>query len=156
MVIDRDLQRKRLGRSKRLAMIVASVRMLARFGHRRLTLTVNEEKTARIDTPLLFVGNNDYRLDIGAAGTRESLDDGRLSVFVMRKKTRAGFIAASLRAFLNRARPDDMVRIDGVERLRVASSRSQLAVSLDGEVLRSATPLDYRIRSRALRVIAPE
>src|SRR3954447_8883537 len=49
MVIDRDVQRKRLGRSKRLAMIVASARTLARFGHQRLTLTVNDEKE-RIDT----------------------------------------------------------------------------------------------------------
>ena len=156
MVVDRDLQRKRLGRSKRLAMIVASVRTLARFGHRRLTLTINDEETARIDTPLLFVGNNDYRLEIGAAGTRESLEDGQLSVFVMRKKTRSGFIAASIRAFLNRARPDDMVRIDDVQRLRVASSKRQLAVSLDGEVVREDAPLDYRIRAKALRVIAPE
>jgi diacylglycerol kinase family enzyme len=58
MVIDRDLQRKRFGRSKKLAMIVASFRTLARFGHQRLTLTVNDEKE-RIETPLLFVGNTD-------------------------------------------------------------------------------------------------
>ena len=64
------------GRSKRLAMIVASVRTLARFKHQRLTLTVNDEKE-RVDTPLLFVGNNDYRIDLGAPGQRESLEDGR-------------------------------------------------------------------------------
>ena len=155
MVVDRDVQQKRLGRSKRLAMIVASIRTLARFNHRRLTLTINEEEKARIDTPLLFVGNNDYRLDIGAAGQRESLDDGQLCVLVMRKKTRRGMIAASIRALFNRARPDDMVQLDGVERLRVASHRSFLAVSLDGEVVREAPPLDYRIRKGALRVIAP-
>ena len=154
MVVDRDLQRRRLGRSKRLAMLVASVRTLARFNHQRLTLTVNDEK-ARIDTPLLFVGNNDYRLDIGAPGQRESLDDGQLCVLVMRKKTRRGLIAASIRALFDRARRDDMVRIDGVERLRVGSHHSQLAVSLDGEVVRSAPPLDYRIRKHALTVIAP-
>jgi diacylglycerol kinase family enzyme len=155
MVVDRDVQQKRLGRSKRLAVIVASIRTLARFNHRRLTLTINEEEKARIDTPLLFVGNNDYRLDIGAAGQRESLDDGQLCVLVMRQKTRRGMIAASIRALFNRARPDDMVQLDGVERLRVASNRSFLAVSLDGEVVREAPPLDYRIRKRALRVIAP-
>ena len=155
MVIDRDVQRRRLGRSKALAMIVASIRTLARFNHRRLTLTVNDDEKARIDTPLLFVGNNDYRLDIGGPGKRESVDDGQLCVLVMRKKTRRGMIAASIRALLNRARHDDMVRIDGVERLRVASHRSHLAVSLDGEVVREAPPLDYRIRKRALRVIAP-
>ena len=154
MVRDRDIQRKKLGRSKRLAMLVASLRTLARFRHQRLTLTVNDEK-ARVDTPLLFVGNNDYRLDVGAAGQRDSLDDGQLFVLVMRKNTRRGLIAASIRALFGRSRPDDMVRIDGVERLRVGSHRSHLAVSLDGEVVRETPPLDYRIRKRALRVIAP-
>jgi diacylglycerol kinase family enzyme len=154
MVLDRDLQQKRLGRSKRLAMIVASARTLLRFGHYRLALTVNDRQS-RIDTPLLFVGNNDYRLDLGAPGRRESLDDGRLSVFVMRKKTRRGFVAASIRALFERSRPDDMVRIEDVERLLVASRRSTLVVSLDGEVQGIAPPLDYRVRKRALEVIAP-
>jgi YegS/Rv2252/BmrU family lipid kinase len=155
MVVDRDVQRKRLGRSKRLAMVVASIRTLARFNHQRLTLTVNDEQ-ARVDTPLLFVGNNDYRLDIGAPGQRESLDDGQLCVLVMRKKTRTGLIAASIRALFGRARKDEMVRLDGVERLRVDSRRSQLPVSLDGEVVSSAPPLDYKIRKQVLRVIAPD
>ena len=155
MVLDRDQQRKRLGRSKRVAMLVASFRILWRFGHRRLTLTVNEERTARVDTPLLFVGNNDYRIDFGAPGERQSLDDGQLCVLVMRKKTRRGFLAASARAFIGRSRGDDMVRLDGVEKLRVSSHRSQLTVSLDGEVVSAETPLDYRIRKQALRVIAP-
>ena len=155
MVVDRDAQRRRLGRSKRLAMMVASIRTLARFNHQRLTLTVNEEEKGRIDTPLLFVGNNDYRVDIGAPGQRESIEDGTLSVFVMRKKTRRGLIAASIRALFNRARHDDMVRIEDVQRLRVESRRSMLAVSLDGEVVRVEPPLDYKIRKKALRVIAP-
>jgi YegS/Rv2252/BmrU family lipid kinase len=155
MVVDRDLQRRRLGRSKRVAMIVASLRTLARFNHHRLTLTVNEEETGRVDTPLLFVGNNGYRIDIGAPGQRESLDDGELCVLVMRKKTRLGLFAASVRAFFNASRPDDMVRLDDVQRLRVSAPRPQLAVSLDGEVVRAEPPLDYRIRKAALRVIAP-
>jgi diacylglycerol kinase family enzyme len=155
MVVDRDLQRVRLGRSKKIAMVVASLRTLIRFNHHRLTLTVNDERTGRVDTPLLFVGNNDYRIDIGAAGKRESLEGGELCVLVMRKKTRRGLIAASLRAFFDRSRPDDLVRLEGVERLRVWAARPQLVVSLDGEVLGAKLPLEYRIRKKALRVIAP-
>jgi diacylglycerol kinase family enzyme len=154
MVVDRDRQRANLGRSKRMAMIVAAARTLARFRHHRLTLTVNDEQ-ATVDTPLLFVGNNDYRLDIGAPGKRESVEDGHLSVYVMRKKSRRGFIAAAIRALLNRARDDDLVQIENVERLKVASHRGALAVSLDGEVVRVSPPLEYRIRRKALRVIAP-
>ena len=155
MVIDRDLQQHRLGRSKRFAMVVAALRTLARFHHDRLTLTVNDEQ-ARLDTPLLFVGNNDYRIDIGAPGHRDSLQDGKLCVLVMRKKTRRGLIAASIRALLNRTRPDDMVRLDDVARLRVASRRKHLPISVDGEVTALTSPLDYRVRKRALKVIAPE
>ena len=154
MVIDRDVQRRRLGRSKRLAMLVASIRTLARFNHQRLTLTVNQEKE-RVDTPLLFVGNNDYRIDIAAPGQRESLEDGKLSVFVMRKKTRRGLIAASIRALVNRTRSDDMEQIENVERLQVGSRRPQLTVSLDGEVVSAAPPLNYAIRKGALLVLAP-
>jgi YegS/Rv2252/BmrU family lipid kinase len=154
MIIDRDLQRRRLGRSKRLAMAVASLRTLVRFKHHRLTLTVNDHK-AQIDTPLLFVGNNDYRVELPAAGERKSLEDGELCVMVMRKKTRRGFIGAGVRALLNRSRRDDMVRLEKVERLRVSSHRTQLAVSLDGEVVRVTPPLDYKIRKKALRVVAP-
>jgi YegS/Rv2252/BmrU family lipid kinase len=154
MVVDRDVQRKRLGRSKRVAMIVASLRTLMRFSHHRLTLTVNEEQTGRVDTPLLFVGNNDYRIDIGGPGTRERLDEGELSIFVLRKKTRRGLLVASVRAFFGRSRNDDMVRLEGVERLRVSLRRPRVAVSLDGEVVRAEPPLEYKIRKRALRVIA--
>ena len=155
MILDRDSQQRRLGRSKRLAMIVASLRTLFRFHHRRLTLTVNDERSGRIDTPLLFVGNNDYRIDLGAPGQREKLDGGQLCVFVLRKQTRRGLIAATVRALLDRSRDADMVRIDGVERLHVSSRRSRLAVSLDGETALMDTPLDYRIRPKALKVVAP-
>ena len=154
MVLDRDAQQKKLGRGKRLAVVVASIRTLARFNHQRLTLTVNDEKE-QVNTPLLFVGNNDYRLDIGGPGQRDSIDDGRLSVFVMRKKTRRGLIAAMIRVLFDRTRPDDMVALENVQRLRVSSHRSTLAVSLDGEVVGAKPPLDYRVLAKALRVIAP-
>jgi len=154
LVVDRDSQRRRLGRSKAAAMLVASIRTLFRFGHQRLVLTV-DDRNAQVDTPLLFVGNNDYRTDLAAAGQRESLEGGRLCVLVMRKKTRRGFIAATFRALLGRSRADDMVRLDDAERLRVSSRKRMIAVSLDGEVARVELPLEYKIRPKALRVTAP-
>ena len=64
----------------------------------------------------------------------------------MKTKT---LLAASIRALFGRSRKDDMVRLDGVERLHVASRRRRLAVSLDGEVVRVEPPLNYRIRRKA-------
>jgi diacylglycerol kinase family enzyme len=104
---------------------------------------------------LLFVGNNDYRLDIGGAGQRASISDGRLCVIVMRRMGRAGFFAALVRALAGRSRPEDMVKLDEVETLKVASRRSELTVSSDGETCHIKPPLDYRIEPAALNVIVP-
>jgi len=154
MVADREGQQQRLGRGKKLALFVASLRTLARFKHQRLTLSINEEKK-HVDTPLLFVGNNEYRTDLASAGERDRLDDGRLYVLVMATRTRFGFFAAGIRALFNRHRKRDMVELKNVRQLKVDSRRHALHVSVDGEVEVMTPPLDYAIRPKALTVIVP-
>jgi len=155
MVVDREAQQKWLGRSKRLAMLVASARTLVRFHHHRLTLTINGNAQEVVETVLLFVGNNDYKLGMPAAGRRPKLDAGHLSVLVMAGKGRLGMIAAVFRALVGRERASDMERIEKVETLRVTGRRSHYSVAMDGETVKLAPPLDYRIRKRALHVMAP-
>ena len=48
-----------------------------------------------------------------------------------------------------------MVRLDDVGRLRVESRRKRLPISIDGEVTALTTPLEYEVRKRVLKVIAP-
>lgn len=154
MVRDREAQQSKFGRSKRWAMAVAAARTLLRFSSQRLTLTANKER-ARVDTPLLFVGNNAYRLEMPGAGTRERLDGGELCVVLLRRKSRFGFCSAIARALIGRDRTIDLERMDGVRLLRVDSPLASLAISIDGETERVEPPLVYRIRPKALRVIAP-
>jgi diacylglycerol kinase family enzyme len=125
-----------------------------RFSSRRLTLTANERKAA-VDTPLLFVGNNTYRLEMPGSGTRERLDSGELCVIVLRRKSRLGFLATAIRSLIGRERPIDIVQLDDVQTLRVDSARPSLTISLDGETATMKPPLKYRIRPGALKVIAP-
>jgi diacylglycerol kinase family enzyme len=155
MVADREGQQEQLGRSKKLAMLVAGLRTLVRFHHYRLSLTVNDGEAATIDTPLLFVGNNLYRLAMPRAGCRDRLDEGRLSVAVARKAGRWGLARAMLASLFGRSGSGNLVELDNVTRLQVASRRSHLTVSCDGETLRLVPPLDYQIRPKALWVIAP-
>lgn len=155
MVADREGQQERLGRSKKAAMLVAGLRTLVRFHHYRLSLTVNDGKKTTIDTPLLFVGNNLYRLAMPRAGCRDRLDEGLLSVAVARKSGRWGLARAMIASLLGRSSQGQLLELDDVTRLRVACRRSQLTVSCDGETLHLAPPLDYRIRPAALWVIAP-
>jgi diacylglycerol kinase family enzyme len=155
MVADREAQQERLGRSKRFAMLIAGLRTIARFHHHRLSLTVNGSETETIDTALLFVGNNDYRIEAPGAGQRASISDGRLCVIALRPMGRMAFFGALVRALAGRSRTTDMVRLDDVQTLRVASRRSHLRVAIDGETCHLSPPLDYAIEAGALRVIAP-
>ena len=154
MLVDRESQQRRLGRSKRLAMALASLRTIWNFHAWRLRLSANGGEE-RVDTPLLFVGNNEYRLALPGAGRRESLEDGRLSVLVMRTKSLPGFLAATARALLGIPREDDLERLGDVTELKVGSSRPRLTLGIDGETATLETPLVFKIRPRALRVIAP-
>jgi diacylglycerol kinase family enzyme len=152
LVSEREAEQQRLG--KRLAMAVAAVRTLLRFSSRRLTLAV-DGREAQVVTPLLFVGNNDYRLELPDPGTRERLDAGELCVIVLRRKSRLGFAIAAVRALFGRARSADVVALDDVRELIVDSSRPALRIALDGETALMETPLTYRIRAGALQVIVP-
>ncbi len=153
LVRERDAQRRQLGRGKALAMAIAAARTLIRFSKNRLNVTIGDRE-ASVETPLLFVGNNRYRLRMPRAGTREQLDGGELCVLVLRRKSLPGFAAAALRAVLGRERRQDVARIDDVRDLQVDSARSALTVSLDGETALMKTPLRYVARPQALTVIA--
>ena len=154
MVNDREAQQHRLGRRKQLAMAVAGLRTLLRFSTRRLSLTVGD-RTAQVETPLLFVGNNAYRLEMPGAGTRERLDEGRLCVILLRRKSRWGFVAAAFRSLVGRHRRIDVAQLDDVQELRVNSAQKAIRISLDGETALMETPLVYLIRPKALTVVAP-
>ena len=156
MVADREGQQDRLGRSKKLAMLVAGVRTLFRFHHYRLSLTVNGSEQTTLLTPLLFVGNNLYRTTMPRAGCRDRLDDGKLSVVITRKASRTAMLHGMLLSLFGRASSKQLIELDDVTTLRVASRRSTLTVSADGETLHLPPPLDYRIRPKALWVIGPE
>ena len=154
MVVDRDAQQKRLGRSKKLAMAVAAARTIVRFRHSRVTICADGSRV-QINTPLLFVGNNDYDVALPSAGKRKTIDAGKLCVLVLRKKGRWGLLVAALRALLRHAHEDDMIRLDAVAELRVESRRSHLTASIDGETEQVKSPLIYRIKPGALRVMTP-
>lgn len=152
IVENRDEQRVRQGRSKWHAMLIAAARVLRRFPLLSVTVATIE-RVLTIDTPFVFVGNNEYMIEVGAAGRRRRLDGGRLSLYTIRCSSRFRMFWLILRALLQRL---DMVRdfeVESVEQAAVIVRRERVKVALDGEVVSMTSPLSYRIRSGALPVI---
>jgi diacylglycerol kinase family enzyme len=154
MVETRERQRRTLGLGKWGAMALAFAWMIRRFPVHRLTIRTAEGARRR-RTPCAFIGNNRYRLEGGALGTRAALDRGELCVYLARSASRLHFFVLMLKALAGRMMaPRDFEEISA-ESLAIDSRARRLRVALDGEIEKMAPPLRYRIRRGALRVLAP-
>jgi diacylglycerol kinase family enzyme len=155
MVREREAQQRNLGRSKRFAMLVASVRALRHFGRRRLTIRIAGREHP-ITTPLLFVGNNCYDISLFSLGRRARLDGGTLCLYALLARSRWQLIGMALRGLVGRLdQQSDFISVNDISEAEIASERPALTVALDGEVRSLETPLHYKIKPRVLSLLMP-
>jgi YegS/Rv2252/BmrU family lipid kinase len=153
-IVRRREQQQRLGRGKWSAAFWAALKVL-RFSHfLRVKLIVDGQEIRR-KTPFVFVGNNDYDMDLYNIGRRERLDAGRLSVYLLRRGGRWGVIVMLLKTIIGRVKQWDDFEGIHTDELTIVSRKKRLPVAFDGEVAVMETPLEYRTLPRALEVIVP-
>jgi diacylglycerol kinase family enzyme len=155
MVLLRELEQEKRGRSKRMAMLRASITSLRHFRRHRLWISAPGLE-APIRTPLLFVGNNRYQVNLFGLGRRERLDEGELCLYAIRAKSRLHLFWAGIRGIFGKLDQQRDFITAYVTEAEISTDRPTLALSVDGETERMETPLRYRIRPKALRLIVPE
>lgn len=147
-------KRERLGFRKWPAFFWATIQALRRYPFLDVQLRVNGELLDRL-TPFVFVGNNEYAMDLFNIGLRDRLDRGVLSIYITHRTSRSKLIGLALRAVAGRLRDDkDFMALSATE-VKILTGRKRLRVAFDGEVDVMKTPLHYRVRPGALRVIVP-
>jgi diacylglycerol kinase family enzyme len=154
MVLDRERRRAHHKLTKWMAMVPALFRVARHFPRRRLALSA-AGWTRPYRTACLLIGNNEYGMEFPTLGRRHHLDQGRLSVYVVKQRRPLGFFWMIWRmAFgkVSQARDVERFRLSDLE---VRSKTSRLPVALDGEVHIMRPPLHYRSRPGALRVMVP-
>ena len=155
MVERREAGQQRAGLPKWLAALPASIAALRRLRHHRMRLSWPGGGESVV-TPMLFVGNNHYGLGRGEVGSRDALDDGKLSVYAVASRRRLALIGFAMRAMVGGAdMARDFAAIGDVAELDVEGSSRDIRIALDGEVTHLAMPLRFRIEPRALSVVAP-
>ncbi len=90
-----------------------------------------------IEARVVLVSNNAYALDLLSIGEREQLDDGRLHLYAPRGLVQPTWDERSGESFTIDAR------------------EGHLHAAVDGEPDELATPIEFRIEPRALRVLVP-
>ena len=155
LVRDRQRQQRRLGRSKRAAMLWAILAVMRRTPKVHIRVEV-DGKPLEINAPFVFVGNNEYLMEGFQIGQRASLEDGELSVYTTRRRTAGELFRLALRAlFLRLHQADDFIAT-AARRLTVESRHKRLLVATDGEVRSMDLPLVFRCLPRTLLVMAPQ
>jgi diacylglycerol kinase family enzyme len=142
------------GPGKWIAAFWATLAVLRRRPFLTVRIRTEDEEVVR-RTPFVFVGNNEYRMSGLHPASRESLNGGVLALYVMDASYRRSLLRLAwdvLRLGPDRVRELDLLRVTEAV---VETGRSHLKVALDGEVAVLESPLRYRSRAGALRVIAP-
>ena len=156
MIVREREKHQRLGFRKWPAFIWATIKaLLRRNPFLDVQLRVNDDLLDRT-TPFVFVGNNEYAMDLFNIGLRERLDRGVLSIYITHGTSRLKLIRLAMRAVIGRLQNDrDFLQLRSDE-VKIQTARKRVRVAFDGEVEVMEAPLRYRVRNRALRVIVPE
>ena len=153
IVLRRESEQKR-GRAKWIALAEASWEVLKWHPFLAVNLNVDGKEIVR-KTALVFIGNSPYRISGVDAGTRASLTEGKLSLYVTHKEGRPGLIRLALKSItglIDQGRDLDCMTASEVG---IRMHKKIVDVAMDGEVVALKTPLQYRVRPKALNVVVP-
>jgi diacylglycerol kinase family enzyme len=137
----------------KLRAALAAVRAV--FPHRPAPVTIEiDGESISTDATIVFFGNNDYVVADGRF-TRESIDQGVISVYAMRAPHVWDLLRIAFRIARDRiGRERDLVHRTG-RSVRLSVARPSVLVAHDGEVEALPTPLDITVRPGVLRVFVP-
>jgi diacylglycerol kinase family enzyme len=154
-LVDREARRDLHGLSKWPAMALAVLKVFKRRPLTDVWIEVDGRPLYR-KTPLVFIGNNRYELDLLRIGRRACLDEGLLSLYIANTATRWGMLKLAVRAAFGRLEQSRDFESMCAERIRIdVSARRARHLALDGEIAGLEPPLEYRIDPAALPVIVP-
>ena len=153
-IVLRRVEHQRLGRGKWNAAFWAALQMFRLSPFLKVRIEVDGKSFLR-KTPFVFVGNNEYEMDLYNIGRRVALDEGELSVYFLHRGGRWGVVLLLYHTLLGQLRQwKDFEEVNTAE-ITIQTRRKKLHVALDGEVRTMNTPLVYKTRPAALRVLVP-
>jgi diacylglycerol kinase family enzyme len=103
----------------------------------------------------IAVANNGYAEGFAKVFTRETLDRGILTVYLLKRLTPFTALRMTAEIMFGLWRRDAALTFEETTAVTIDARPSSVEVMIDGEVETMSMPLDFRIKSRALNVLAP-
>jgi diacylglycerol kinase family enzyme len=154
VVSQREVDQARNGSGKWPAFARAALNAFRRYPFLQLRVHADGGERLR-KTAFVFVGNNEYEIAGLNFGGRTCLNAGKLAFYLANETGRWGVLRLAAHALVGRLHLAEDFEAFCIDEARIESGKRSLLVSTDGEVTRMKTPLHYRIRPKALRVLVP-
>lgn len=148
----RETTYRRIGRSQAAAYLSAAFVLIQPPAFLNLQLTADGTPLVR-RTPLLFVGCNPHQMATFGIPGYECIEDGRLAMYITRPMSAPQFWRLALRGLFRGLYGAKELEILCARELQVTLRRKRVRVAMDGEIVRLQSPLRYRLRENALRVL---
>lgn len=157
MVVDRDSIRDAHRWGKVRAVPVAVARTLRHLPVLRLRVSIDGGRATALSTPFLFIGNGSFDRGGNRVGKRISLEDHLLGVYAITTTSRWRLIASAITARLRGIQAAQHTHRQAAESIVIESADTKVDIAVDGEPAQFTSPLLFRTRAGALRVlVAPE
>lgn len=132
------------------AAFLGACRAFVRF--RTYTITIGDSSAK---TPFVFVGNNDYGLEESSGWNRDAVDQGILSIYMVKTTSRLGLFGLFIATLIGRHHRAKSFDYRKTAQVTIDSRKhNRVHVSHDGEVTTMEMPLQYKLHKASLRVIA--
>ncbi len=153
-MVKHRVEQQRLGYGKWRAAFWAWLRIFRISPFLDVSIKV-EDKVFRRKLPFVFVGNNEYEMDLYNIGRRPRLDEGKLSLYFIHTGGRWGVSLLLFHTLTGRIKQWRDFEAVSTEEVSIGSRKKRLLVAFDGEVAVMETPLQYRSLPKGLKVIVP-
>jgi diacylglycerol kinase family enzyme len=142
------------GRLRIVAVFSAIYSMLQRQKIFTIHMDSEGEKT-QFETSMVFVCNNKLQLEnVGLQGSK-CVESGHLAVIALKKATRLQVVRCLIRGLLKSLSDEGRLSEFCSGNFKISSRRRTIDIVIDGEIVRSETPLIFESKKNALNILLP-
>jgi diacylglycerol kinase family enzyme len=130
------------------------VSVLRRLPVLRVRLWFGDTVIRRV-TPSVIVCNNAHQMEVFGVEAASYPDRRVLNTYVAKPRGRLGMLWLMAKASVGKLEPTTNFEVIVSPDIQVATRGRTVRVSIDGEIIDCTSPLMYRVRQGALKVLVP-
>ncbi len=134
------------------AMVVAFLIVLTQIRRHRIMATIDGDKQL-IKASFMFIGNNRYKIEQGDFSTRHSLQEGVLSVYVLKTAKFRKLLRVAWNGLRGQLAAETAFDIYEAREVTLQLRYKRVFIAFDGEVRREQPKLRYILRPAAMKVV---